>query len=194
MTHRRIMITAGSTRRDSAHALLARHVAGRLDELDRSHVLVDLAEYDMPLYHGDLEAEVGVPESAHRLAELIAESGALLIATPEYNGAVTPLLKNTVDWVTRVDIGVLRDTYIGMMAASPGRLGGTRGLAMVRTWFDAMRLVVHDSDLSLPQVGEHIEDIDGSPRFDATTTDVIDRFLSGFLTQFDEYCCGRPAG
>lgn len=199
MTHHRILVLSGSTRRASVHGLLARSVAAELDGRGRDHVLVDLAGYELPLYHGDLEDEHGVPEPAHRLAELLQSSGGLLVATPEYNGAFSPLLKNTIDWVTRIDIGVLRDTFIGLAAATPGRGGGVRGLAMVRTWFENMRLTVAETDLSIPQVHEHVEGTLTSPgddprRFDATTRAAIATWVDTYLRDFDEYCCGRPAG
>lgn len=191
MTSDRILVLAGSIRRGSVHGLLARHAAATIDSAGRECLRVDLADFEMPLYHGDLEAEQGVPGAAYRLAELVGDSGALLIASPEYNGAVTPLLKNTVDWVTRIDIGVLRDTYIGLMAASPGRLGGTRGLAMTRTWFENMRLIVHDDELSMPRVGEHIDS--STSGFDSEASAVIDDYVNGYVSGFDEYCQGVPS-
>lgn len=195
MTSHRILVMSGSTRRASVHSTIARTVDAELEQRGREHLLVDLAEFEMPLYHGDQEDEHGVPAAASRLAELLRASGGLLLATPEYNGAVSPLLKNTVDWVTRVDMGVLRDTFIGLMAASPGRGGGGRGLAMVRTWFDAMRLTLADDDLSLPRIHDALVD-DGPttarPSLDSAAAATVAEFVDSYLQQFDEYCDGRP--
>lgn len=204
MTSHRILVVSGSTRRASVHSLIARTVAAELERQGRDHLLVDLAEFDLPLYQGDLEAEHGVPAAAHRLAELLQSSGGLLVATPEYNGAVGPLLKNTVDWITRVDIGVLRDTFIGLIAASPGRGGAVRGLAMVRTWFEAMRLTLADTDLSMPRIRDSIVEHDAgtggradgtvpSMFLDPAATATVAEFVGSFLRQFDEYCTGRPS-
>jgi NAD(P)H-dependent FMN reductase len=192
VTHHRILITAGSIRRSSFNTLLARAVADELARRDRQHLLVSLADHDMPIYHGDHEDEHGVPATAHELATLLRDSGGLLIASPEYNGSFSPLLKNSIDWVTRVDMGVLRDTLVGLMAASPGRGGGARGLAMVRTWFENMRLTVATDDLSIPQVNEHVTGEPSSMAFDAETRAAIAAWIDAYLVEFDEYCTGRP--
>jgi NAD(P)H-dependent FMN reductase len=192
VTNHRIAIIAGSTRRASVNSLLAREVARELASRDRDHVLVDLADHDMPIYHGDLEEEHGVPAPARELAEILRGSGALVVASPEYNGSFSPLLKNSLDWVTRIDMGVLRDTLIGLVAASPGRGGGVRGLAMVRTWFENMRLIVAATDLSIPAVHEHLSDDSEPPRLDDETRIAVAAWVDAYLVEFDEYCTGRP--
>ena len=192
MTGHRILITAGSTRRASVNGALARAVADELARRDRDHLLVSLGDHDMPIYQGDHEDEFGVPATAHELAALLRESGGLLVASPEYNGSFSPLLKNSIDWVTRIDMGVLRDTYIGLMAASPGRIGGVRGLAMVRTWFENMRLIVATTDLSIPHVHEHVSGEPDSFEFDIETRATIAAWVDAYLVEFDEYCTGRP--
>jgi chromate reductase len=191
-TSRRILVTAGSTRSRSLNALLARAVADELARRDRDHQLVSLDDHEMPIYHGDHEDEHGVPATAHDLAALLRDAGGLLIASPEYNGSFSPLLKNSIDWVTRTDMGVLRDTFVGLMAASPGRGGGVRGLAMVRTWFENMRLIVATTDLSIPRVNEHITGEPGMPMFDIETRAAIAAWVDTYLVEFDEYCTGRP--
>ncbi|MGA7757579.1 MAG: NAD(P)H-dependent oxidoreductase [Ilumatobacteraceae bacterium] len=192
MTSHRILITAGSTRRASVNSLLARAIADELARRDRDHLLVSLGDHDMPIYHGDHEDEHGVPATAHELAALLRDSGGLLIASPEYNGSFSPLLKNSIDWVTRIDMGVLRDTFIGLMAASPGRGGGVRGLAMVRTWFENMRLIVATGDLTIPQVNEHLSGEHDSLAFDLEIRAAIATWIDAYLVEFDEYCTGRP--
>jgi NAD(P)H-dependent FMN reductase len=192
MTQRRILVTAGSIRRASFNSLLAHAIADELARRDREHLLVSLADHDMPIYHGDHEDEFGVPAAAHELAALLRESGGLVVASPEYNGSFSPLLKNSIDWVTRVDMGVLRDTLIGLAGTSPGRAGGVRGLAMVRTWFENMRLVVATGDLSIPQVNERVTGEPGAMEFDADTRAAIAAWVDDYLVEFDEYCTGRP--
>ena len=192
MTHPRILVTAGSIRRASFNSLLARTVADELARRDRDHLLVSLADHDMPIYHGDHEAEHGAPAPAHELAGLLRESGGLVIASPEYNGSFSPLLKNSIDWVTRVDMGVLRDTLIGLAGTSPGRGGGVRGLAMVRTWFENMRLTVAADGLSIPQVNDRVTGEADAIVFDADTRAAIATWVDAYLVEFDEYCTGRP--
>ena len=89
-------------------------------------------------------------------------------------------------------MGVLRDTFIGLMAASPGRGGGVRGLAMVRTWFENMRLIVATTDLSIPQANEHVTRESDSVVFDIETRAAIAAWVDAYLVEFDEYCTGRP--
>lgn len=192
MTHRRILVTAGSIRRASFNSLLARAVADELGRQDRDHLLVSLGDHVMPIYHGDHEAENGVPATAQELAALLRESGGLVIASPEYNGSFSPLLKNTIDWITRVDMGVLRDTLIGLAGASPGRGGAKRGLAMIRTWFENMRLTVVSDDLSIPQVTQRVTGVGDEIVFDADTRAAIAAWVDDYLVEFDEYCTGRP--
>jgi hypothetical protein len=89
-------------------------------------------------------------------------------------------------------MGVLRDTLIGLMAASPGRGGGVRGLAMVRTWFENMRLTVAEEDLSIPQANERVSGDADATAFDADTGAAIAAWVDAYLVEFDEYCTGRP--
>jgi NAD(P)H-dependent FMN reductase len=76
-------------------------LAAKARDLGAEVTLVDLADYSIPLYDGDLESTGGLPENALRLRQLMLEHDALLISCPEYNGSITPLLKNTIDWTSR---------------------------------------------------------------------------------------------
>ncbi|MGH6804765.1 MAG: NADPH-dependent FMN reductase, partial [Methyloceanibacter sp.] len=98
----RLLFFAGSTREGSFNrklAGLAHHIA---EANGIEAVLVDLKDYPMPIYNGDLEAKEGPPERARAFKALLGEYQGVFIASPEYNSSVTPLLKNTLDWVTRV--------------------------------------------------------------------------------------------
>ena len=98
----RLLFFAGSTREGSYNrklAALAHHIA---EANGIEAVLVDLKDYPMPIYNGDLEAKEGPPERARAFKALLEEYQGVFIASPEYNSSVTPLLKNTLDWVTRV--------------------------------------------------------------------------------------------
>jgi hypothetical protein len=89
-------------------------------------------------------------------------------------------------------MGVLRDTLIGLTGASPGRGGGARGLAMVRTWFENMRLTVATEDLSISHVSERVTGKPDAIEFDAGTRAAIAAWVDAYLVEFDEYCTGRP--
>jgi NAD(P)H-dependent FMN reductase len=134
----RLLFFAGSTREGSYNkklALLARHIA---EANGIEAVFVDLKDYPMPIYDGDLEAAEGPPERARAFKALLGEYGGVFIASPEYNSSVTPLLKNTLDWVTRVrakgesGLEVFQTRVFAIGGASPGYYGGMRSLLHLR--------------------------------------------------------------
>jgi len=134
----RVLVFAGSARKGSLNKSLARAAATALEEAGVDATLIDLADYEMPLYNGDLEAEHGLPESVVRLKELFAQHQGLIISCPEYNSSITPLLKNTIDWLSRAAEGeaplaAFHGKVAGLLGASPGALGGLRGLVHVRS-------------------------------------------------------------
>jgi chromate reductase len=126
----RILAFAGSARRESynrkflAVAVEAARAAGG------DVTLIDLNEFEMPLYHGDLEEAQGLPANATRLIQLIQSHPGLLIASPEYNSMITPLLKNTIDWCTRGDDNPFEGRTAAVISASPGPYGGVLSLRM----------------------------------------------------------------
>ncbi len=150
MAATRLLAFAGSARRES----LNRKALGTLIRAAREAGVevteLDLREFPLPLYDGDLEAEQGLPEPAARLQRMVAEHQGLLIATPEYNGFPTPLLKNTLDWVSRPvpgqagrsGVDYLRGKPAGLVAASPGPLGGIRGLPLTRQYLSNLGMIV----------------------------------------------------
>jgi NAD(P)H-dependent FMN reductase len=135
----RILAFAGSARRDSLHKKLVRVAAEIARAAGAEVTVIDLADYELPLYDGDLEAESGLPDNARKLKDLFVDHDGLLLACPEYNSSITPLLKNTIDWVSRQadpnepPSAGYRGKVVALMAASPGGLGGLRGLVHVRS-------------------------------------------------------------
>ncbi|MFK8253643.1 NADPH-dependent FMN reductase [Ancylobacter terrae] len=131
----RIVTFAGSIRTGSFSAKLSALAARELPTLGAEAVHLTLADYAMPIYDGDLEAAEGVPEAAKRLHGVLAGAAGVFIVTPEYNAGVPPLLKNAIDWVSRVRDGA-GDPYKGPVwaigATSPGALGGYRASIMLR--------------------------------------------------------------
>ena len=134
----RLLFFAGSTREGSLNrklASLARHIAAA-NGIEA--VLAELKDYPMPIYNGDLEAKEGPPERARAFKALLAEYQGVFIASPEYNSSVTPLLKNTLDWVTRVrekgetGLEVFRSRVFAISGASPGSYGAMRSLLHLR--------------------------------------------------------------
>ena len=124
----RILAFSGSARRESLNKkLLAVAVeAVRLAGGEVTHL--ELNDYSLPLYDGDLEDKEGLPANAGKLIGLIASHDALLIASPEYNTQLTPLLKNTIDWCTRGEGNPFVGRVAAVVSASPSALGGIRSL------------------------------------------------------------------
>lgn len=134
----KILVFAGSTRKASFNRKLAARAAHLIGEAGAEATHVELADYPMPIYDGDLEEAEGVPEAARALKALFTAHDGLFIACPEYNSSITPLLKNTLDWLTRKEspdeaaLVAFRGKVAALGAASDGRLGGLRGLVIVR--------------------------------------------------------------
>lgn len=151
LTHTRpekVVVIAASTRTGSINQVLARHIADRLDP-SGSVDTIDLRQFPLPLYDGDIEARDGIPAAAVALAAEIAAADALVIVSPEYNGTFSPLLKNTIDWISRVDSAVLAHLRVLVASASPGGGGGANGAAMVRTWLGNMGVDVAEGTLTV---------------------------------------------
>ena len=151
----KILVIPGSLRTGSLNVRLA---AAAVDAFARADVEVNrlsLSDYPLPIYDGDLESKDGVPKHAVNLKRMIGSHDGVLIVTPEYNSSLPPLLKNAIDWVTRVeDPGetqgqVFRGRPFAIASASGGKLGGTRCLAALRLILSGCRALVIPNQLTL---------------------------------------------
>lgn len=123
-----IGIFSGSTRAASMNRKLVTAMAHIFTDAGTTVKVIDLSDYEMPIYNGDYEASEGVPETAKKLIVELSACDGVFIATPEYNGCMPPLLKNTIDWTTRVELGQFTKPVYGIGAASPGALSGIMAL------------------------------------------------------------------
>ncbi|KAI9024583.1 NADPH-dependent FMN reductase [Hyaloraphidium curvatum] len=136
----RLLIIPGSARTGSLNKKLAHVAEGIAKSKGAQTTVLDLRALDLPIYDGDLEKEKGVPKGAETLVTAIHESDAVLFVTPEYNSFPTPLLLNSLDWLSRVGatsshpdgLTVTNGKPGALMAASPGAFGGIRSLTAVR--------------------------------------------------------------
>jgi len=166
MSKPKILAFAGSTRRESFNRRLIAVAAKAAEEAGGEVTLVELLDYPLPLMNQDLEQEEGLPQAAKKLKALFLSHDALLISSPEYNSSITPLTKNVIDWVSRPEPGEPRlAAYQGkvaaLLAASPGALGGLRGLVHLRSILSNIGVVVLPVQFALSQVNEAF-DADGS--------------------------------
>ncbi len=159
MTAPKILAFAGSARRDSLNKKLARVAADAARGAGAEVTFMDLEDYPMPLYHGDLEERAGLPENCRRLKQLFAQHDALLLVSPENNASVTALMKTTLDWLSRQDGeqgGLLpyRGKVAALLAASPGGFGGMRGLMHLRHILQNFNVLVLPEQFVLPRAHE----------------------------------------
>ncbi|MEZ5738674.1 MAG: NAD(P)H-dependent oxidoreductase [Burkholderiaceae bacterium] len=158
----RILCMAASLRRASLNKKLARACAVSAELLGAHARVVDLRDYPMPLYDGDIEAADGVPATAALLAGQVIEADALIIASPEYNGGPPAVLKNSLDWMTRLGkadgepagrtVLALKPTLL--VSASPGALGGLRGSIVARLMLSQMGLQLLPMTVAVGQAGQ----------------------------------------
>jgi chromate reductase len=159
----RILAFAGSTRTDSYNAQLVQVAAEGARTVGANVTVLNLKEYPLPLFDQDIEQEQGTPENASKLKQLFLDHDGLLISSPEYNSSITPLLKNTIDWVSRPAEGepmlaAYQGKVAALMAASPGGLGGLRGLVHVRSILSSIGVIVLPDQIAVPRAFEAFGD------------------------------------
>ncbi|HWE36723.1 MAG TPA: NAD(P)H-dependent oxidoreductase [Isosphaeraceae bacterium] len=155
----RILAMAGSTRSDSYNKRLARLAAVGAAAVGAETRVIDLRDFQLPLFDQDLEAEQGPPENARALKALFVESDGLLIASPEYNSSISGVLKNAIDWVSRPYPGepplvAFKGKVAALLSASPGQLGGLRGLVHLRSILGNIGVLVLPDQLAIPRASE----------------------------------------
>ena len=136
-----VLAFAGSLREDSSNKKLIREAAAIAKELGATVTVIDLKDYPIPLYDGDIEEKDGMPEKAKQLRRLMLDSKVIIISTAEYNSSLPGVLKNVIDWMSRKEEkGPSRVAFKGkkfvIMSASPSGLGGSRALAHLRGIID----------------------------------------------------------
>ena len=159
MSAPKVLAFAGSTRTGSFNKRLVKVAAAGAREAGAEVTLIDLRDFPMPLYDGDLEADKGLPEHAVRLKQLFLSHDGLLIATPEYNSSTPGVLKNAIDWVSRSAPGESAlQCFVGktavLMSASPGGLGGLRSLLHLRVLLSNIHVLVLPDQLAVSKAHE----------------------------------------
>lgn len=155
----RILAFAGSTREESFNKKLVRVAAECAREAGGQVTLIDLRDFPMPVYDGDLEEAQGPPENATKLYELMKENQGLLLSCPEYNSSISGVLKNTIDWVSRprdgeAPLAAFTNKVTALVSASPGALGGLRGLVHVRAILGNLGVFVIPNQIAVSRASE----------------------------------------
>lgn len=133
----KILAFAGSLRKDSLNKKLVKIAIKGAEQAGGEVTYIDLKDYPLPIYDQDIEDNAGIPENVKKLKELFLQHDGFLISCPEYNSSISAVLKNTIDWVSRpmpneASLECFVDKVVILMSASPGNLGGLRGLVHVR--------------------------------------------------------------
>jgi chromate reductase, NAD(P)H dehydrogenase (quinone) len=162
----KILVIPGSLRTGSHNAKLAAAAAHEFALVGVDVTRISLADFPLPIYDGDLQAKSGVPKHAVNLKRMIAAHHGVVVVTPEYNSSVPPLLKNTIDWISRVqDPHEARgEVFFGrpfaIAAASENRLGGSRALQALRLILSACRALVIPNQLALSFADQAYDEMD----------------------------------
>jgi chromate reductase len=163
----RILVFAGSARRESLNKKLARAAAAFISVPGVEVTFIDLDDYPLPVYHGDLEAAQGMPANGLKLREIFLAHDGLLIASPENNQSVTSLLKNTIDWLSRsigegqgIESGLapFRGKVAALMGATPGPYGTLRGMPHLRQILAALGVTVLGPQVGVPRAHEAFDE------------------------------------
>ncbi|HUD02027.1 MAG TPA: NAD(P)H-dependent oxidoreductase [Rhabdochlamydiaceae bacterium] len=152
----KVLAFAGSTRKDSYNKKLVQQAAEIARQKGAKVTIIDLIDYPMPLYDADLEAKQKLPTFAKKLRELMINNDAIMIASPEYNASISAVLKNALDWTSRGETAEYSaDAYKGkkfaIMSASPGKMGGARGLVHLRAIIEGAGGEVIKSQVTVPE-------------------------------------------
>lgn len=153
----KLLAFSGSSRQDSLNGKLLAATVQDARAAGATVTELDLRALALPIYDGDLEDGAGLPAGCLVLKQALREHEALLIASPEYNGFFSPLLKNAIDWASRPQEGQaspFAGKAAALLAASPGSLGGIRGLPALRILLSNLGVLVVPGQMSLPYAGE----------------------------------------
>ncbi|MCX4538142.1 NADPH-dependent FMN reductase [Streptomyces sp. NPDC002596] len=150
----RVLVFGAARRAGSTNAQLASLASGLVAEAGAEVDMASMRDFDMPLYDGDVEAAEGLPAGALALCERIKRCDAFVISSPEYNGSVPGLLKNAIDWVSRVRPQPFKTRHALLLSASPSLIGGNRGLWALRVPLEHLGTRVYPDMFSLPRAHE----------------------------------------
>jgi len=163
----KILVIPGSNRTGSHNVKLAALAVKELTLIDADVTRISLVDYPLPIYDADLDARSGQPAAAVELKHMIMAHHGVFIASPEYSASVTPLLKNAIDWVSRVrergdpTYAAFKGRAFAIASASPGRAGGLRSLMALRQILElGCGALVIPEQVSIPNAEQAFDDKD----------------------------------
>ena len=163
----KILVFPGSTRTGSNNVRLAALAEKELAAIDVDVTRISLVDYPLPIYEGDLEANAGAPPNAIKLKQMIMAHHGVFIASPEYSASITPMLKNAIDWVSRVrergdpTYAAFKNRVFAIASASPGRSGGLRSLMALRQILElGCGALVIPEQVAIPHADDAFDEMD----------------------------------
>jgi NAD(P)H-dependent FMN reductase len=147
----KIVAISGSLRQKSFNAILAKVAAKSAMYAGAEVEVLSLADYDIPLFNEDLESDP-VPSGVQALKDKIGDADAVIVVSPEYNGSISGVFKNALDWISRTQADqqpAFRDTTVALLSTSPGGLGGIRGLNHARDIFVGLGSLVLTTQVAI---------------------------------------------
>ncbi|MBL1097464.1 NADPH-dependent FMN reductase [Streptomyces coffeae] len=176
----RVLVIGAALRKGSTNIRLASLVARLINDTGATADLAPLYDFDMPLYNGDVEEAHGLPPGALALCERLRSSDAFVIASPEYNASVPGVLKNAIDWVSRIRPQPFKTKHALLVSASPSMAGGNRGLWVLRVPLEHLGTRVYPDMFSLAKAHEGFTESGdlADPGLQKRLTDTVRGFLS----------------
>jgi len=158
----KILAFAGSTRKDSYNKKLVKVAADAARAAGAEVTFLDLKDVPMPLFDEDLEKEQGLTDHVKKFRALLIAHDGFIIASPEYNSSMSAVLKNAIDWASRpvpneAPLACFANKVVSLLSASPGALGGLRGLVIVRSLLSNIRVIVLPDQVAIPKAHEAFE-------------------------------------
>lgn len=155
----KIIAMSGSTRSGSLNKKLLKNVIKGAEKSGAIVTVVDLRDYLLPLYDGDLEEKEGIPENVKKLKKLFLEHQGLIFSLPEYNSSISAVFKNAIDWISRPMVGetslqCFKDKVAALLSASTGKMGGIRGLAPARSLLENINVMVIPNQVCVGMANE----------------------------------------
>ena len=167
MANPKILVFSGSTRVDSYNVKLAALAVKELTLIDADVTRISLADYELPIYDADLDDRVGQPANALKLKQMMTAHHGVFITSPEYSASVTPLLKNAIDWVSRVrekgdpTYAAFKNRVFAIAAAAVGPAGGLRSLMALRQILElGCGALVIPEQVAIPAADQAFDDMD----------------------------------
>lgn len=160
----KILAFAGSLRKGSYNKKLVKIAVQGAENAGAEVTYIDLNDYPLPVYSSDIEEQEGLPENAIKIKELMVKSDGFIIASPEYNSSISGALKNMIDWASRkatpdeVDLVCFIDKVALLISASPGLLGGLRGLVHLRSILENIYTYVMPAQKTIPNAMEAFDE------------------------------------